>query len=904
MRSLRSRTVLNRDGSAFVQALVAVVVVGILFYNLVPQLIKHRQQVSKTASIITARLALHSMVDFTLFGIRQRWCFSDTWMPEKCAENLIAHPRSVERLLMKSEAVDYLRNIGIAQAEKVPLKKISAKMALSSFSSLHPVYKMIAELKGYKVESFAVTIERDLRGIVPEYGREVYLKVTVSLLDKEGKIIEVGSSPLSTTSYVGVYPREVGSFALMVAGDLHLDRSGATGLQVGDASIKMFGSRIERSRYQGLVFESPVFVNGSIHLPSGSAEEGQDSVYTPVTFKEAVILGDGSVKRNGTEFRPQSAGGQNDQFWSQVRQFGGFQKGVDIDGYRDIGLDYLSGKASGGYDQNPGLLQACIENNLNKTDLRRTKGSQLHGVVTSMGPNKFTYRLGLTRNNRFNSQRGQVQAPREVGQWWKNLLGSWNLSSNTRPISKYTLKLGSLEVQGDLPVDGTVTLEPKIDLRPYERLVQGQVSSAEGDVRRAEQDIQRTERSISDAADEINSLQGSLAALTDPVQIAGVKQQISSLQSRIQTLEAEKVKEQAKLVAAQEKLKASQAKLAEVRYLMTLKPKVQISVNSPTNSKGHSNPTFKDLQVEFINGQALLNGATGDPLSVQLNLEPYDVSYDRGHSLRPYYEIDTKSQLVFNRNGAEFVPSQTLMDGFGRSRGQLPQVDPYLDMDKQCDNLATDTPQAFAGATWNTSFAAYSRHSWSFTNRYDERTNYVFDANNSYKAPNGTGTATFVVKSLVKDCIVKETANFVTGFFACERLIIESRSQPLRIVGSFIVSNGVFISSDAYTAGIRWSTIYHPMSTFELRQARILKSSSGANCDTIARFPVWHPYPSIKKVSDLYKCNALSLRAKADPFRWTSVDPDCGLVPSAKGTLCKSRLVRYYVLEVARESGI
>ena len=94
------------------------------------------------------------------------------------------------------------------------------------------------------------------------------------------------------------------------------------------------------------------------------------------------------------------------------------------------------------------------------------------------------------------------------------------------------------------------------------------------------------------------------------------------------------------------------------------------------------------------------------------------------------------------------------------------------------------------------------------------------------------------------------------------------------------------------------------MATFELRQAGILKSSSGQSCDTIARFPVWHPYPSIKKVSDLYKCNALSLRAKADPFRWTSVDPDCGLVPSANGTLCKNRLVRYYVLEVARESGI
>ena len=885
------------------QALVAIVVVGVLFYNLAPQLIKHRQQVTKTASIITARLALHSMVDFTLFGIRQRWCFSDAWMPEKCAENLISHPRAVERLLMKSEAVDYLRSIGIAQANNVPLKKISAKMDLSSFSSLHPVYKMVSELKGYKVESFAVSIERDMRGIVPEYGREVYLKVTVSLLDKEGKVIEVGSSPLSTTSYVGVYPREVGSFALMIAGDLRLDRSSATGLQVGDASFKMFGSRLERSRYQGLIFESPVFVNGSIHLPNGSSDS-DDSVYSPVTFKEAVILGDGSVKRNGAEFRPQSAGGQADQFWSQVRQFGGFQKGVDIDGYRDLGLDYLSGKLSGGIHQDPGLLQACIENNLNKTDLRRTKGSQLHGVITATGPGKFNYRLGLTHNNRFSSQRGQVQSPRSVGQWWKNLLANWNVSSNTQPISKFNLKIGEMEVQGDLPLEGTVTLEPKIDLRPYEKVVERQVSAAEAEVQRVEQDLKRIERNINEAAGEIESTKGKIATETDAAKVAALNQQISELRSKIQSLEADKNKEQAKLQVAQDNVKASREKLAEVRHLMTLQPKVQLTVTSPKNSQGHSNPTFKDFQINFINGQALLNGMTGDPLSAQLNLEPYDVSYDRGHSLRPYWEIETKSQLVFTRNGAAFVPSQTLMDGFGRSRGQLPNVDPYLDMDKRCENLATDTPNAFAGATWNTSFAPYSRHSWSFTNRYDERTNYVFDANNAFKAPNGTGTATFLVKSLVKDCVIKESANFVTGFFNCQRLIIESRSQPLRIVGSFIVSNGVYIASDAYTAGIRWSTIYHPMATFELRQAGILKSSSGQSCDTIARFPVWHPYPSIKKVSDLYKCNALSLRAKADPFRWTSVDPDCGLVPSANGTLCKNRLVRYYVLEVARESGI
>ncbi len=104
----------NRRGSAFLQALVAVGVAGILLYFLSPSVIKHRQQVTKTASIITARLALHSMVDFTLLGIKQRWCFSEDWMPEACAGSsnpttveILSHPRSVERILMKNETVNF-----------------------------------------------------------------------------------------------------------------------------------------------------------------------------------------------------------------------------------------------------------------------------------------------------------------------------------------------------------------------------------------------------------------------------------------------------------------------------------------------------------------------------------------------------------------------------------------------------------------------------------------------------------------------------------------------------------------------------------------------------------------------------------------------------------------------------
>ncbi|WP_374030785.1 hypothetical protein [Bdellovibrio bacteriovorus] len=475
----------------------AVGVVGVMIYFLSPTVIKHRSQVTKTASIITARLALHSMVDYTLFGIRQRWCFSESWMQESCgastppkAIEILSHPRSVERLLMKQETVDFLSAIGIANPEKVPLVNgIDQTINLANFSAMHPVYKIVADLKGYTVEYIRIQITRDVRAAIPEYGREIYLKVVVSLLDKTRKVIEVGSSKLVTTSFIGVYPREVGSFALMVAGDLRLDKESASDLGVGGAYFKQQGSREQAIKYPGLTFESPVFVNGALHLPKApdlavDLAEG-DTVYTPVTFKDKVILGYGPIKRENVEFRPRSAGNEVDQFWSNIRQFGGFQKGVEVDGERDLGLDYLSGYASGAGLPNANLMALCKRHEDRKYNLSTTANSQLRGALLSKSSGKYNYRLALTDGNLFNQQGKQTDRPVEVGSGFfgSDLLKDWGLTNrDAGPVSKFKMRFGGLVVEGEVPLDGTVTLEPKIDLRPLERSIERQLSSAEGDL--------------------------------------------------------------------------------------------------------------------------------------------------------------------------------------------------------------------------------------------------------------------------------------------------------------------------------------------------------------------------------------------------------------------------------------
>lgn len=921
----------NNKGSAFIQALVAVGVVGTMLYFLSPQVIKHREQVIKTSSIISARLALHSMVDYTLFGIKQRWCFSEGFMPESCAGSgnattmqILSHPRSVERLLMKHETVDYLRAMGISNPEKALLDKIEMQIGIGSFSALHPVYKMIGDLKSYRVSSVKIRLERDRRAIIPEYGKEVYLKVEVALLDAAGQVLEVGSSRLLTTSYVGVYPREVGSFALLVPGDLRLDSKSGVGVSVGDAAMLQFNSRRERLRYPGLIFESPVYVNGNVFLPEASTVESDtkdaDSVYTPVTFEDKLILGSGVVQRKDLdgivrEFRPRTAGMNADQFWSDIRQMGGFQKGIEVDGSRDLGLDYLSGISAGNGVLDPKFMEDCINNNLSKYDLLKTIRTDLRGEQVKGRDRSFIYRLGLTAMNRFNPQDVEAAAPTILSSLGDKLKWAFG-EGNGAPVAGYQIKIGNMLVAGDLPDNGTVTLEPEVNFERVKEAATNRKQNAEADARISEGRIKEYEREISSLNEQISDLNLDLRREKekrpqDHGKIREIDRRIDQKESDLRNARTNLRNERDKLATAERKVADASKELDRIQRAQDVQPRIHISIGrvvNPDKPKDENyNRSFRDLTVRFENPEFLLDNNL-EYADVDLKLNAYDVSFFRKHSLRPGENWDSdqlKGILKFSRKGSAIEATNFLsreVNGRLVSKGQLPNQNPYTDYDVECK---AQEGVAFQGTDWSQSFARNSRHSWSFTNKESDRKNIIFDASNSYRNPGGGGTATFNVVSLAKDCIIESGANFVTGFYTCERLIIKSRSNPLRIIGSIIVTNGLDISPTAYTAGIRWSTIYHPMATYELRNATVLKAADGRSCESLNRFPIWHPYPAMMDVANMYKCNSISLRAKADPFRWTAVDPDCGLVrPTDTATRCKNRMVRFYVLEVSRESGI
>ena len=169
----------------------------------------------------------------------------------------------------------------------------------------------------------------------------------------------------------------------------------------------------------------------------------------------------------------------------------------------------------------------------------------------------------------------------------------------------------------------------------------------------------------------------------------------------------------------------------------------------------------------------------------------------------------------------------------------------------------------------------------------------------------------FTPHSIVKDCTIRSSAQLVTGFFVCDLLTIESRSKPLFIVGTFIVKN-LDIDSSAIKSGITWMSIYSPDAVSLLRNGKILRTSkpvSNPDCNgTFGGQPIWN-YNNMSMIhqQDLSSCNVSSLRATAQPFTWTAMDPDCGINPDLNppptNTTCKKHPLNFLVMEHSRGGG-
>lgn len=142
----------------------------------------------------------------------------------------------------------------------------------------------------------------------------------------------------------------------------------------------------------------------------------------------------------------------------------------------------------------------------------------------------------------------------------------------------------------------------------------------------------------------------------------------------------------------------------------------------------------------------------------------------------------------------------------------------------------------------------------------------------------------FHVYSVLDHCRIDESAETFFGFVVCRTFVIEDRKKPLKIYGT-IVADRINISPGAK---ITWGNVYHPNAAIELRKAKILRSIS-SNCSRNAKVPVWHSNPTKRDLDAIKSCQSVDVTEKADPFKWTSFNPECGIVDAKDATTkCKA----------------
>lgn len=985
----------NSRGNVMLQILAATAAMGISFYFLTNYVIGQKKQISKTVNAVSLRFALNSTMDYVIFGVRQKYCFTPDVLANdsKCD---LSHDGSVERLIMSTDQKNFIKMMhapvdgskGVdfpgADYNNLGLNKIIRYLKISSLAAGHPLLSVMLKLKTVKdeitgqvvaVDGLKVEIFRDNSLYLPKAGREVYLRINLSLVDANKNVITVGKSALNLSSSVAIYPREVGSFALLVARDLHLDMPSDGTAETGDVIFHQFDSR-QAVGGPGLTFLSPIFVNEDIYLPEVSTDDkatADTSKYAAVTFADRVVMGNGWIKTVSGKYEPRTAGAVKDRMWSDAINFGGFLKGIENDGALDSGLlvfGRVSKLASGaavapGVAPDTSLQKECTDLNLKKVDAQSYEklslGATLKKNSSSATKSSFAYRMFFDGMNSFNPQKitaGVTQNSWGTGtikydqdKWYTNVIFEVNVEFGKNKSA--TIKM---------PFESNVTLKPEIGSPQQLEKLQTNYNTAKTLAERAQVDLDAlgstlktynmqlaqkknelsneeskpelpvavlpspnpaatpnnkdvvVEASPSPTATPIVTPAASPSAppleygdkrkFRDADKIVDLKMQISKLETKITHFKNADIYNQEQVLStSQRKTDDEMKRLNDYRSLVSVQPEIYIYID-----RIKSNQADIYVDVKNVNHLVTEDGTLGTPT---VRLKAYDETYWKGMPVNGKENTKLAGYLNFKFNTDQTKLTAPLALSPTKSSEAMnlnADENDYDDLAQRCEaarNAATS--QSFGGASWDINFSAGTRHSWNFAGDsavgHDPANDYELRFTGTRASPPAFG-----VKSIVKKCVVDKNATIVTGFYACDEMVIEGkRALPLRIIGSFIVGK-LFVDPSAYTAGITWSSIYHPQATRELRALGILKPSGLASCEMgSTTSPIWHPIPSVQELANRLSCNAISLRAKADPFRWTSVDPDCGMATDGatqSNTTCKRRLVRFYVVEQSREEGL
>ncbi len=795
-------------------------------------------------------------------------------------------------------------------------------MGLSQF---HPLANITDGLSKAGVASLTFKLDRIVNNRHPDPPNWARVKIRVTA-DNSSYVEET----------VLLSPIEIGNYGLVMRGAMNLSGASAIGSRM---DVPVFPNRNPPVAGLGLHFLSPVFLNGNLVLPNPTA-----TTFTNVTFHDKVALAplplapgvsaDEAkalvVKSNLDPYAPTSFGGISDSTYADIQNIGGLRSGVQLQSSEDWGAFFLFDPRANGADPatlRQGMLQ-CVNRSQILADLSVTQDSRFiirqtgNNYVNDATQQTFDYFLGLSKKNNFYAAKNRL--PQVISTSGSLLMPSdpptltQNNANFTRPILKVTIDMGAnLQVVSHL----TRSSELSIPLLAMSTTALNNLLTAKNTASATKVTAQSD---LSTATNALNTAQANLTAAQDTyntvfsVPTPPMTPAHTAAQAALTT--AQNAYNSALLVSNSKTNALNSATAAEVAAINAYNAALNAQNNHPVIKISTSNVRMDQTQFKIR-----IENPVNMPAGFNIQLFACEIGTDKfcnnkriSGALNVGVNYTYPKTLNYNATGPAYnktIASQYLYtlswtDSLGNpitAASAPPAMDPAT-LDSNCFGVSSaamaDTGASPTIGTWiltpsfkfagfAASFLTGARVSWDFS-----PLGTTLNISNSNQND-------FHIYGIVPSCVIKQSATFFAGFVVCDNFIIESRNTPLQIVGT-VITGHVSIHPNAIKAGIRWSSIYHPEGVAALQSRKILHSGKFSNgveipCGTLIsgagalNHPAWNPRPDFETRAATIRCSPLSLRSRANPFTWHSVEPLCGILsPGASSTSCKIRRPMVY----------
>lgn len=904
-----ARILKNQQGMSLLYTILIISLsLGSLAYvttEMIPKLHSEKKRAEET---INYRVFISSLNDYLIHGIRERWCLtmnngvSNLLLSNDCGagkgmEEIVTHPGNLERVLWGPEnigtqlstppapenanrilALNYLRYHSTPRKANKLLRyedvyptngKLSFKVTqnvLKDMTDQHPLYLISKNVRDC-IDEVNISIFQIKDYNMINAGDERKIGIHISTKISRTKFSCMVMRTAESTSYYTFYPRRLHTFSLMKYGNLN-----------GTAQNE---------------FHGPVYVAGDFVLPNESFEKEQGTVfYAPLVlgvFNSGG--GTGSMFRSGrivnadnSDFTFEDRGHPYLSKQDNYPNFRGFMGGINLDATEDKGFFNLFDHTNSS-SVDSATLEACIEETKVMTTPSINASSRFGLTNFNSSPNSIELKLGFNKKNRFKPSANAPEFFEESGIGNSYFKSSVPTPPNgTQSLGELVIKNGNKKYRGTIGVGSETSFA--IDLEKFEittSKISNQISAVEDAKRNSFASAiennhafsQLPERStfISRGNDLKNKcdIKPSVDCTFFGYSNATCSDPTCNYANEINNFNNAKT--------------ALKAKLNEIKQILDNEKSAEfvVTMSDVAPHQGRQVLNMRNIQITYTDEWKIFFPLIKNKLpvdEVEVVFTPYHFGPFNNRSIR--MELggpQGMSMLLLVNGGFPLFTTTKKNPGLGGWRNSddnepmNPGPTPIIQL---------DCPSGMGIADWDLDMSGSTNFAWNYANTPagaqvdtpDHSPIPVITFDNSLLE----GHASSYTKSVVKDCIIPKERTHVYGFYVCEKLTIENRTQPLYMVGTFIVKDLVQPSSKAT---VYWHNVWDTKAT-DLVMTDFNSAKTACSNTTALMNYTWKDLKANSQtMARINACSPMDMISNGpNNFSWTTVDPDIGIAKS------------------------